>query len=403
MSTTGNRVCVNSAPRVQIPNSPPRGFSPHYFVLSPSILGGGAFFILRRRGFAPGFLAIGAGLPNTSGGIAAFGLAAPGLSVRGRSRRQGLSCSACAAGPRASWVGPSSRLPSLGLCPPGYSVIPHRECSCQVSFLGRRSLRPRPCPLPLRSLLRRAAGFGPPVCAGRRSGQLCLLPPPAPSPPKPPSPLASPPVGAGCQAARRPAVIGHGGKGGFLGVYPRCGSCGVLSRGLPRLVPSPWSVSSWPPAGYGGARGRGRVSSPPLRWPADANSRRGPGALALRRRPRASLVCLPRLTQLRSVSGAAPSARVSACSVAGCRLSIQSIKSSAFLTTSDRDMSQKSQYSSSFRSICGVTAADIIVFLVMSNTLYPVLSPPPLIITHSIPAPLRRSQRRARPRTGLRG
>lgn len=43
MSTTGNRVCVNSAPRVQIPNSPPRGFSPHYVVLSPSILGGGLF------------------------------------------------------------------------------------------------------------------------------------------------------------------------------------------------------------------------------------------------------------------------------------------------------------------------------------------------------------------------
>lgn len=43
MSTTGNRVCVNSAPRVQIPNSPPRGFSPHNVVLSPSILGGGLF------------------------------------------------------------------------------------------------------------------------------------------------------------------------------------------------------------------------------------------------------------------------------------------------------------------------------------------------------------------------
>lgn len=43
MSTTGNRVCVNSAPRVQIPNSPPRGFSPHVVALSPSILDGGLF------------------------------------------------------------------------------------------------------------------------------------------------------------------------------------------------------------------------------------------------------------------------------------------------------------------------------------------------------------------------
>lgn len=43
MSTTGNRVCVNSAPRVQIPNSPPRGFSPYDVALSPVHFGRGLF------------------------------------------------------------------------------------------------------------------------------------------------------------------------------------------------------------------------------------------------------------------------------------------------------------------------------------------------------------------------
>lgn len=107
-----------------------------------------------------------------------------------------------------------------------------------MSFLGRRSLRPRPCPLPLRSLLRRAAGFGPPVCAGRRSGQLCLLPPPAPSPPKPPSPLASPPVGG--RLPGRAASCRHwpwGERGPLGGVPPL--------RLLRRPIPGPPAARSF--------------------------------------------------------------------------------------------------------------------------------------------------------------